>query len=86
MKASGLLTPNGTGIERTWVVANILLYPNNRVVVYNKNGQQVFVAKGYKNNWAGTFKGASLPAGSYYYKVFLDNNQLIIQGWMYILY
>ena len=86
--SSGVLTPGSGGLEDTWKIINIEQYPTNRVSVYDKNGQEVFSATNYKNNWRGTFKNSAnpLPVGSYYYVVDLNNGQDQIKGWLYITY
>ncbi|GGG29350.1 hypothetical protein GCM10011323_36000 [Pontibacter amylolyticus] len=60
-------TPNGDGINDTWVIRNLPeTYPNCRVTVYNRWGSPVFESKGYGNEWDGTNKGKRLPDGTYY--------------------
>ncbi len=85
---SGALTPDSSSLESTWKVINIERYPNTRVTVYNKNGQEVFSALAYRNDWRGTFKNTSnlLPAASYYYVVDPNNGEKAITGWLYITY
>ena len=85
---SGVLTPNSSGLESTWKIINLDKYPNARVTVYNKNGQEVFSAQGYRNDWRGTYKNSPnpLPAASYYYVVELNTGEEPITGWMYITY
>ena len=86
--ASGILTPNSSGIESTWKIINIYQYPVNRVSVFDKNAQEVFSAQNYQNDWRGTYKNSAnpLPAGSYYYVVDLNNGEEQIKGWLYITY
>jgi gliding motility-associated-like protein len=86
--ASGALTPGSGGLEDTWKIINIERYPNARVTVYNKNGQEVFSALAYRNDWRGTFKntGDLLPSASYYYVVDPNNGEEPITGWLYITY
>ena len=86
--ASGVLTPNSSGIESTWKIVNIEKYPNARVRVYNRNGQEVFNKTNYRNDWRGTFENSQgpLPAGSYYYIVDFGNGMDLMKGWLYIAY
>ena len=88
LQVSGVLTPNSSGLESTWKIINLDKYPNARVTVYNKNGQEVFSAQGYRNDWRGTYKNSPnpLPAASYYYVVELNTGEEPITGWMYITY
>ena len=85
---SGVLTPNSDGLESTWKIINLNMYPYARVSVYNKNGQEVFAAQDYKNDWKGTFMNNSnpLPAASYYYVIELNTGEKPITGWLYITY
>jgi gliding motility-associated-like protein len=85
---SGVLTPASGGLESTWKIINLEKYPNARVSVYNKSGQEVFNKLGYKNDWRGTFNngGEPLPAGSYYYMIDLNNGSKALTGWLYITY
>lgn len=85
---SGVLTPNSSGLESTWKIINLDKYPNARVTVYNKNGQKVFSAQGYRNDWSGTYKDSSdpLPASSYYYVLELNTGEEPITGWLFLTY
>jgi len=73
IEANNVLSPNGDGINDIWVVKNIAFYPNNMVTIYNKAGEVVFTKKGYTNNWNGTWRGAALAEGTYYYNIDLGN-------------
>jgi len=73
VEANNILSPNGDGINDIWVVKNIAFYPDNTVTVYNRTGQVVFTRKGYTNDWDGTYRGAVLSEGTYYYTIDLGN-------------
>jgi gliding motility-associated-like protein len=66
---TNILTPNGDGKNDTWVLKDILLYPNNMVKVYDRAGRIVYAQKGYANTWDGSLNSAPLTAGTYYYTV-----------------
>ncbi|MCI4642624.1 MAG: gliding motility-associated C-terminal domain-containing protein [Flavobacteriaceae bacterium] len=85
---SGLLTPRSKGMESRWVIKNIEFFPNNRVRVFDKTGQLVFKKVNYQNDWNGTYKDKQnyLPAGSYLYRVFSQENSLLKEGWIFITY
>ena len=63
------VSPNGDGINDTWIIIGLQLYPNNTVQVFDKWGDEVFSASNYQNDWAGTGKNGLLPDGTYYYLV-----------------
>lgn len=64
-----LFTPNADGINDRLIVPCLETsrYPNNRIIVYNEWGNQVYEAAPYLNNWEGTYKGDDLPVGTYFY-------------------
>ncbi|WP_159439829.1 T9SS type B sorting domain-containing protein [Pontibacter lucknowensis] len=60
-------TPNGDGINDTWVIRNLPeAFPNCRVTIYNRWGSPVFESRGYGKEWDGTNNGKRLPDGTYY--------------------
>ncbi|MCB9203587.1 MAG: gliding motility-associated C-terminal domain-containing protein [Flavobacteriales bacterium] len=68
------ITPNGDGINDTWIIDNIDLFDDAIVEVYNRWGQLLFQsAPGYPVPWDGKFKGKDLPVGTYYYVIYSDN-------------
>jgi|GEM_PF-1642630 gliding motility-associated-like protein len=81
------LTPNGDGINDTWVIYNLENHPHSTVRVFSANGIQVFYSANYQNNWTGNYQGSSemLPVGSYMFQIDLGGDGTIdSQGWMYI--
>jgi gliding motility-associated-like protein len=68
-------SPNGDGINDTWVITNLSAYPGATVDVFNRYGQLVFHSENYNKAWDGTFNGKSLPAATYYYIIDPKNNE-----------
>ncbi len=66
-------TPNGDGISDTWTILLIEKYPNNKVYIYDRWGQQVYYKEGYTNadGWDATYGGVPLPVSTYYYIITL---------------
>ena len=81
-------TPNGDGINDTWMVPGIDNYPNAKVTVYNRWGHEVFAAINYRNDWQGNSGSNSeiLPSGSYLYVIDLGNGTAPMKGWIFINY
>lgn len=68
------ISPNGDGINDTWIIDNIQLFNDAIVEVYNRWGQQLFQsAPGYPVPWDGRYKGEDLPVGTYYYVIHSEN-------------
>ena len=75
-----LFTPNGDGINDTWLIDGLDLYPDILVQVYNRWGQLLFESLGYANKWDGTHNGNELPIGAYYYVIDLNNDTDPLNG------
>lgn len=73
-------TPNGDGLNDTWFIQNIEIYPNMTLFVYNKVGQLVYEASGEYEPWDGTNGGNELPSGTYYYVLNLNRNSETYSG------
>ncbi len=75
------ITPNGDGINDTWQIDDIELYPEAKIEIYNRWGELIYNApKGYSKPWDGTFKGRQLPIDSYYYVIDLNNGRDVFSG------
>lgn len=81
-----LFTPNGDGInDRFEIVGLNEFYTYNKLVIYNKNYNQVYVKENYKNDWSGD----NLPTGSYGYILTVKDTQgkqIIYRGYITIVY
>jgi gliding motility-associated-like protein len=91
MKTKYGFSPNGDGINDTWVIENIQLYPNNVVRIYNRSGKVVYQMKGYNNIFDGFSNKINstkkLPVGAYYFTVeFNTPKAKPAKGWIYINY
>ena len=83
---SNLMTPNDDGFNDRWVIQNIENYPDTKVLIVNREGQEVYSSDAYDNNWDGTSKtGGRLPDGTYYYIMQFQNDEKIYKGAITIL-
>jgi gliding motility-associated-like protein len=78
--APNAFSPNGDGINDTWVITNLSIYPGATVDVYNRYGQLVFHSENNNKTWDGTYNGKSLPMATYYYIIDPKNNEKKIAG------
>lgn len=67
VKQYNAFSPNGDGINDNWIVTDDHCTSSVIAIVYNRYGTKVFESKDYHNNWNGTFRGKSIPDGTYYY-------------------
>lgn len=64
-------SPNGDGVNDTWIIRGIDAFPGNRITVFDRFGQLVYEASNYTNQsaWDGRKNGQTLPTVSYYYVI-----------------
>jgi len=68
------ISPNGDGKNDVWKLEFVsLLYPEARVEIYNRWGQQLFSSQGYSSPWDGTYNNELVPDGTYYYVIDLND-------------
>ena len=82
---TNLFTPNGDGINDSWYIKDIEKHSESEVFIYNIYGKLVYTKKGYTNDWQGTYNGAALPDGTYYYVLRFGDNDKVSKGALDIL-
>jgi gliding motility-associated-like protein len=84
---SEVLTPGSSNrFESFWTIMNIEKHPKAIIEVFNRNGQRVFQKTNYQNDWQGDFKGSRLPGGSYYYNIYVPDQDKTLSGWIFLTY
>jgi gliding motility-associated-like protein len=72
-----VFTPNGDGINDTWIIQYADLHSVSSVMVYDKTGRTVFLCDGNINSWDGKYNGVDLPVDAYFYIVRLKDGQTL---------
>ena len=57
LKIPNAFSPNGDGINDTWIIENIEDFPWATIHVFNRWGQLMFDGKGNSDHWDGRFIG-----------------------------
>ncbi len=81
------MSPNGDGVNDTWIIKNIDAFPNNEVKVFDGVGRVVFQRKGYNNSsgWDGSLNGMALAEGYYFYIIDFGDGKGQLRGSITIL-
>jgi gliding motility-associated-like protein len=81
------ITPNGDGVNDTWIIDCIENFPDNKVVIFDRWGDKVNEFEGYNNNsisWRGTnLKDKKVPDGTYYYVLTIKDGSTRT-GWVFV--
>jgi gliding motility-associated-like protein len=89
VKLTDAFTPNGDGTNDKWIVTTGAACTNQIIAnVYNRYGSLVYSSENYQNNWDGTYKGKTIPDGTYYYKLtyrLINGKTVLLQGDVTIL-
>lgn len=73
-------SPNNDGTNDYFYIGNIAKYPENRLEVFTRTGQQVYAKTNYDNSWDGTNYGDRLPETTYYFTLDLGGDFGVIYG------
>lgn len=85
LKIPNSFSPNDDGINDFWTITNLDKYPNAKIKIYNRSGNEVFYYTGSALKFDGKYKGSKLPLGVYYYIISLSENCRQISGSLLIL-
>jgi gliding motility-associated-like protein len=66
-------SPNDDGYNDLFEIVGLEKYPTNSLKIFNRNGNQIYEAEPYKNDWNGKFDGKVLIDGTYFYILELGN-------------
>ena len=78
-------SPNNDGINDKWVIPLLETYTNCEVLIFNRQGQQIFSSIGYNTPWDGTLNGQPLPIGTYYYIINPRKGRSRYTGWVQLI-
>ncbi len=85
-----VLTPNGDGANDLFALEIIEKYPNNKLIIFNRDGLIVYEKEDYRNEFKGlgnkniVLNDQHLPAGVYFYILEMKEHNLKYQGYIYL--
>lgn len=83
--ANNILTPDGDGVNDTWIVENIESYPNSELMIFDKAGRILFRQREYNNTWNGSVNGSVLTDGVYYYIIRRNQGNEVKKGYINLI-
>ncbi len=83
ISSNNFISPNGDGINDTWQIKNINLFPQNSVYVFDSYGQMIFTESPYNNDW--DVNAANLPDGTYFYSITVEPDSTPYKGTITII-
>jgi gliding motility-associated-like protein len=78
-------TPNNDNTNDLWLIKGLQRFPACTIEVFDRYGQRVFESVGYSSPWNGTYKGQSIPFGTYYYILDLHDGSNPMKGYVTII-
>ena len=80
-----LFSPNQDGVNDILILNCAESFPNNRLEIFDRFGNNVFEAAPYLNSWDGTYNNGNLPRGTYFYILDIGDGREISRGWIQII-
>lgn len=78
-------SPNGDNINDYFEIQNLGNYPQNKLVIMNRWGSEVFSKSPYDNSFNGlSSQGKELPDGTYFYILDLGDGSDVFKGYLII--
>ncbi|MFK8055683.1 MAG: gliding motility-associated C-terminal domain-containing protein [Saprospiraceae bacterium] len=81
-------SPNGDGVNDAFKILGIEDFPENKVMIFNRWGNEVFNVENYDNSEGKSFKGRwgnkTLPDGTYFYVIDLGGENGCRSGYLQI--
>lgn len=62
-------TPDGDGINDTWVIANLECFPGSTVEIFDRYGRRLAIYSSDVNSWNGIYNGHPMPSDDYWYVI-----------------
>jgi gliding motility-associated-like protein len=73
-------SPNNDAIAQFWKVENIEDFTQCGVEIYDQQGNMIYEAKPYNNDWEGTSNGSPVPDGVYYFVIKCEGSGIARSG------
>jgi gliding motility-associated-like protein len=74
LKIPNSFTPNNDGLNDSWQVLGLGIYPQAQLIIYDRWGKALFTTTGLQNKpWNAVYKAQKLASGSYVYYIKLNN-------------
>ena len=70
-------TPNGDGSNDIWKIDGLDLYPQAIISIFDRFGKLLKQMESNTTEWNGIFNGYPLPADDYWFRLVLNDNQIV---------
>jgi gliding motility-associated-like protein len=76
-------SPNGDGVNDTWMISDQVVEGKFKVSVVDSSGKLVFQSQSPDKRWDGSFLGSQVPEGTYYW--IFENDGKLRRGFLNLL-
>jgi len=83
IQASNYISPNGDGVNDTWIVGRKDELKDFDLYIFNNIGEILYHSIGYDNKWNATYNNKELPKGTYYY--LFSKGSISIKGYITVV-
>lgn len=65
IRIPNVITPNNDGVNDFFTIHNLEDYPDNELIIFDRNNKVIFNVRGYQNDW----DAQGIPQGVYFYNL-----------------
>ena len=65
IRIPNVITPNNDGVNDFFAIHNLEDYPDNELIIFDRNNKVIFNVRGYQNDW----DAKGIPQGVYFYNL-----------------
>lgn len=65
IRIPNVITPNNDGVNDFFAIHNLEDYPDNELIIFDRNNKVIFNVRGYQNDW----DAQGIPQGVYFYNL-----------------
>jgi gliding motility-associated-like protein len=68
-------TPDGDGLNDSWIPRNITQFPDIFIKIYDRYGREIYIIQDSEDGWNGLYQDTDLPTGDYWYVIKLNGEE-----------
>lgn len=86
IKPGIVVTPNGDGVNDTWLIDHLDQFSKYTIHIYDRHGKEIAKYKNEYPGWNGIYNGSPLPSSDYWFSISIDDSDQTTAGHFTLLW